>query len=317
MFKKLILIIIVFVGIYVLTQKNKGVLHNDPKLALRQLSSIAQKQGVLQAQAYFLKNFFSYSDNNRHYLGHFLGEHIYKTYGLSGISHCYSHIEFGCIHGFLLSGYLHAGKSFLTLVKDQCKQDLPAGCMHGLGHAFLLTSGYEKENLRASLDDCMNLDVKKEGKEECTQGVYMEYNDRFMLNNQSSVNEFVPRTFDPLAPLAPCDTEPAILQPICFRELVLYWTNISGITQAKMAEYCNLISPKQGKYECFWSIGGVIAGDDAIIDRSLSTCEAIAGNFVHACLHGAVLSVAFQSQKPKSSFCKRLPDMYKKECEVW
>lgn len=296
--------------IFIITMLFRSV-QTEPTLAIRQLSSIEHHQGVLAAQAYFLKNFFRYSDDNRHYLGHFLGEHIYKTYGLSGLAHCYSSIEFGCIHGFLLTGYLKEGNGFLKQATDRCTKDLPEGCMHGLGHAYVITRGYELDDVHDSIDACRKLDVEKGWIDQCIQGVYMEYNDRFVAGL------FVPRTFDPDYPLAPCDSEAIDLQPLCFRELVLYWTNISGVTRDAMAEYCDLIANPEGKYECFWSLGGVIAGDDASIDPSINVCEELAGDMIPACLHGAVMSVAFQSQKPAGALCDQIPHVYKQECLRW
>jgi hypothetical protein len=295
----------------------KVLLRTDPKESIRELSAVKSSQGILQAHAYFLKNFFSYSDNNRHYLGHFLGEHIYKEFGLSGIVHCYSAIEFGCVHGFLLTGYVAQGEDFLEAVIAKCEQDVPEGCMHGLGHAFLLISGYEREHLRGSLDRCMRLKVEAGIQEQCVQGVYMEYNDRFMVNPEASIDSFEARVFDPDNPLAPCDTEPAELQPVCFRELLLYWTNISSITPEVMVQYCSMISNPQGAYECFWSFGGYIAGDDSTIQGSQAQCEQLDRDARAPCLKGAVMSVAFQAQKPRSSFCRHLPLDIQQECQTW
>jgi hypothetical protein len=310
--------IVVVLGIFAHRRMTENViLRTDPKESIRELSAIKSSKGVLEAHAHFLKNFFSYSDNNRHYLGHFLGEHIYKTFGLSGITHCYSAIEFGCVHGFLLAGYLAEGNSFLEAVIARCEQDVPEGCMHGLGHAFLLISGYDREHLKGSLDRCMKLRVEYGIQEQCIQGVYMEYNDRFMLNTDASVDSFEPREFDPSNPLAPCDTEPSELQPVCFRELLLYWTNISSITPEVMVQYCSMISSPQGAYECFWSFGGYIAGDDSTIQRSQAQCEQLERDARAPCLKGAVMSVAFQSQKPRASFCRYLPLDIQQECQTW
>lgn len=292
-------------------------LETDPHKAVTQLSGIMKKQGILAAQKFFLSNFFSYSDNNRHYLGHFIGEYIYKTFGLAGLKNCYSHIEFGCIHGFLLSGYLKEGKQFLWDVMDVCKKDLPEGCMHGLGHAFLLTRGYDAPSLRSSLSDCSSLDVPEGMKEQCIQGVYMEYNDRFLIDGSPSVNSFVPRDFNPKKPLAPCDTEPIDLQPICYRELVLYWANVSGITRGQMTDYCRSIPNPKGEYECFWSFGGYVAGDDSIVEPSVAVCQELAADNLSPCVRGALMSAAFQSQKSRQAFCSQIPQSLQKECETW
>jgi len=288
----------------------------DPAGAVRQLSGIIRARGVDDAQAFFLTHFFSYSDNNRHYLGHLIGEHIYKTYGLQGIQKCYSRIEFGCIHGFLLTGFLSRGNPFLDDVIRICTKDVPEGCMHGLGHAFLLIRGYTPENLRLSTNACMALATSTGQKEQCVQGVYMEYNDRFLVGGSITANSFAPREFDPKHPYAPCDTQPILLAPICYRELVLYWSNISSITWEQVSRLCDGLTGAN-RYECFWSFGGLMAGDNKEIDIPLADCISWAQHDLSACLKGAVLSVGFQSQKPVSDFCPLLPDAVGKECAVW
>ncbi len=288
----------------------------DSAGAVRQLSGIIRARGVDAAQAFFLKHFFSYSDNHRHYLGHLIGEHIYKTYGMDGISRCYSSMEFGCIHGFLLTGYMDRGDPFLDAVISRCSQDLPEGCMHGLGHAFLLIRGYDIADVRSSIDACLALSTQLPYRQQCIQGVYMEYNDRFLVDGSLSANSFKPRAYDPDNPYAPCDTEPAQLQPICYRELVLYWSNISTLNPELMADLCNGLSG-ENRYECYWSLGGLVAGDSKEIESPLVECLQFAPKDLSACLKGAVLSVAFQSQRPRSEFCAPLPAAVAKECRTW
>jgi hypothetical protein len=324
MHKKPIIILLLFVAILgvmvfcrvIITSKKQ--IRTDTKKEIQTLAKIMTIKGILPAYEYFNKNFYSYSDNVRHYAGHFLGEHIYKTYGLAGLRHCYSQTEYGCIHGFLLNGYLKEGRGFLVDVVGQCKTDLPLGCMHGLGHAMLLTRGYTDADLKATLDDCNSLDVKQSGKSECLQGVYMEYNDRFVKKDDISAVWFEPREFDPTKPLAPCDSQPLELQPICFRELVLYWTNISSITPEKMAFYCKTITNQVGAHECFWSLGGHLAGMyDNKLSVSVSSCERVAPAGVVSCVQGALQSVAFEAQTSIQALCPSLPNIYKKDCRSW
>lgn len=312
----IVLTIGVIIGVTISTEAIPVVPVTDSAGAVRQLSRIIRVRGVEAAQAFFLKHFFSYSDNHRHYLGHFLGEHVYKTYGMKGIAKCYSNIEFGCIHGFLLTGYMDRGNSFLNEVIVRCSQDMPEGCMHGLGHTFLLVRGYEVTHLRDSIDACLTLNTQMSYREQCVQGVYMEYNDRFLVTGTLADNSFVPRTYNPHNPLAPCDTEPIALQPICYRELVLYWSNVSVITREDMAGFCNQLTGTN-RYECYWSLGGLVAGDDAVIEPSLAHCQALAPKDITSCLKGAVMSVAFQSQKPRGEFCPLLPASIVKECGIW
>lgn len=304
-------------ALYFFAPKKEEPLRTDSQGAVAQLSGIIQNHGVLAAQKFFLDNFFSYSDNNRHYLGHLIGEHVYKTYGLAGLPNCYSSIEFGCIHGFLLTGYMKEGRQFLVDVSEQCKKDLPEGCMHGLGHAYLLTRGYGVHDLRASLSECLDLAVTSGLKEQCVQGVYMEYNDRFLNGGTLSADSFVPRDFDPAHPLAPCDTEPPDLQPVCYRELVLYWGNISSINRETMTQYCRSIPNPSGRYECFWSFGGYVAGDDKVVEPSVAVCKELASDGLAPCIRGALMSAAFQSQKPRLSFCGQIPETLRRECETW
>lgn len=314
------LFVLVTIGVVVLTNL-KGqhrVLRADPKKEVAIVKRIARTEGVLEAHAYVQKNFFTYAEDVRHYLGHFVGEQIYEAYGLDGISHCYSSVEFGCIHGFILTGYLAEGTPFLEGVIARCNTDEPVGCTHGLGHALLLTRGYEHEDLEESLEDCVSYDLGENSRDDCLQGVFMEYNVRFTVNADLSASWFEPRVFDARSPLSPCDWQPEELQPICYRELLLYWSNVPGMTNDTMVAYCDLIPDTAGKRECYWSYGGYIAGtNNNDLMSSLAVCSAFADPWKRSCIKGVVNSVAFENQVAIVSLCDRLSSPEKEACQTW
>jgi hypothetical protein len=122
------------------------------------------------------------STSEKHNLAHFFGLALYNAEGMLGLSVCDFDYSYGCFHEFIGQAIIHEGIGVIKEIDQFCKEEF--NCQHGIGHGLLAYSGYDERGLSSSLDLCNTLgsvDVQ----DGCFGGIFMEYNVRTMLENES------------------------------------------------------------------------------------------------------------------------------------
>jgi hypothetical protein len=93
-----------------------------------------------------------------------------------------------------------------------------------MGHGVLGYLGYEQSRLTEALAACREI-TPNTTFNACADGVFMEYNLRFLLSLESN-GTFVGRAYDPAAPYAPCRNIPEAFIDECAYELPKWWFSV-------------------------------------------------------------------------------------------
>lgn len=284
------------------------------------LGGMVKKIGVEKTYIYFKKNFYGYEPASRHYLGHFLGEKIYKELGEPGISVCDFDLDYGCIHGFVMQGIGEKGSGFVENVMQRCLSfgeeniSRKESCIHGVSHTILWLKGYSSEDLAGALSSCDTM-LTGDDPPQCYSAIFMEYNLR-TLDGEENGNWFQIRTFDPSKPLDPCNLLADKYQRPCYSEMGSFWENSFGSDYQRMAGYCDSVPVFVSKKSCYWGIARSMADVyNYDVGKIGDECKKISTQgMLYSCIYGAAV-VSFNNKPLETvGLCDYLSGMEKDDC---
>ncbi|MAF59417.1 hypothetical protein CL631_01055 [bacterium] len=114
-----------------------------------------------------------------HFLGHFVGDELYRQEGVSGMSKCTHGFRNACSHAMVIGAMVEFGEGALPLVKEVCK-DAPGGsgaytmCFHGFGHGVFAYTGYNFEDTVKICSRTGTPEANNREFPECIGGAVME-----------------------------------------------------------------------------------------------------------------------------------------------
>lgn len=236
------------------------------------------------------------SSDSQHALGHYFGQALYNTQGLSGFGVCDNSLFGGCMHEFVAAAIQEHGINILALLNKDCQalssHSGPTTCQHGLGHGMVSYFGYTMQNLSDALDACRSLDSDNPT-EGCYGGAFMEFNLHTVAGGRVR-NEVAGH------PYAPCDSLPAVYDDACYFWLP-QWIRADrhlehGVisTFRTIGDYCAGASTRQDTLSCFRGLGYIAAPDSLFnYERAKTKCSASADNpeFQDACWRVASLTL--------------------------
>jgi hypothetical protein len=222
--------------------------------------------------------------NRQHTLAHIMGDVLYRTLGVEGLSVCDSSFSFGCFHEFLGRAIHEGGLPIVQNLNEACVEHLgpqSLSCQHGIGHGIQTYLGYDDEALYESLAECRDLPYS-DPVGGCYGGVFMEYNMRTML----SLDGIGPREHESLA--HPCSELSSEYLPACYYWQPQWWVAVRTGTMEDayrgMGELCRAAGSPELVRKCFEGVGN-ISGQAASYNptRTIELCElAAAGDAIYA-----------------------------------
>ncbi len=139
-----------------------------------------------------------------HTLNHASGKYLYQEEGLEGIYDCKNYFNGSCFHGFISDVLSDRGVGALAEIIQLCQAGRPLEqareCSHGVGHGFLILSGYA--HLPEAVAKCRTAFASSsQAIADCNDGVFME-------NNFGEFNTPPDdRWYKASDPLYPCDAK--------------------------------------------------------------------------------------------------------------
>jgi len=216
-----------------------------------------------------------------HLLAHTFGDALYAVKGLDALSLCGDDFGWGCTHQFVADAIQEHGLSVLTSLFASCAENDPLAafaCEHGIGHGLLGYQGYSAADLDQALALCRAHDPEQL-LNACEDGVFMEYNMRFLLTIESSSTAPTLRPSDPKDPLAPCDTIGAGYAYSCAYELPKWWLSSSALAGTarirESAARCLTFDASDLRRSCFEGLGTAAAMATGLnVSATAAFCEA-------------------------------------------
>ena len=178
-------------------------------------------------------------------------------------------------------------------------------CRHGLGHGFMIQSGYD---LPLALSLCGELGTRWD-ELTCTSGVFME--------NSSTRFGFRSRWLDEERPLYPCSDIATRYKRSCYLRATTWALQMNRDDFEETARLCR----SAGRWTTFCFRG---FGRDAVVEaryldtgKALALCE-LAGDYRGDCLYGAARTFsdgsAFAGVRQAAAFCARAPAVDRGAC---
>ncbi len=235
-------------------------------------------------------------------------------------SECSSVCFNACYHGVVL-GYIDdmglesaSNERIAGTLRSVCnslsgpKKFLQADCIHGIGHALMLTSD---NNLPWALKSC---DLARRPAS-CYEGVFME---NFPGTSTSDHPSKYLRNDDPTYPCNAVDNK---YRRTCFTFLASHFIFQKGWNLEAVLSSCLLI-PSEYRSECYRTMGTSAMGKSNVTMGDLSSiCESIpTENGRQECVRGVVISFydRYSGVMDKFlgmfDFCEQAEDNYKKTC---
>lgn len=218
----------------------------------------------------------AYADKHfgiQHGAMHIMGELLYETQGIKGLSICDVTFAFGCYHSFFGRAFSEKGLEIIRDLDHACVAKfgpLGTGCQHGIGHGLMEYFGAAK--LTTALEHCKETTQLKElfG---CTSGVFMEYNVPIIIDANISYTE--PRKLNSANPNEPCNTIVAEkFRSSCYYEMPQWWDKVYKRNYEKIGMLCNDIENVEHQESCFLGIGNVAApSSEYDVKETIAKCE--------------------------------------------
>ncbi|OGG79637.1 hypothetical protein A3A39_02320 [Candidatus Kaiserbacteria bacterium RIFCSPLOWO2_01_FULL_54_13] len=206
-----------------------------------------------------------------HFLGHTIGDELYKQKGIEGIVDCTQDFRNACSHSITIGAFVEFGSEALPMIREACKQ-APGGpgaytmCYHGMGHGVFAYFGYD---LAKTIAEC-----KKTGTEEyhnqeyteCVGGAVME-----LVGGGGHDPELIKaaraRYLSAADPLAPCMSVimPEDARVLCLLYLTPHLWELAGIDLGRpdpaqfpsAFKFCDVLPHERQRLRdaCFGSFG--------------------------------------------------------------
>jgi plastocyanin len=285
------------------------------------LDSSAQTQ-ILQRLAHaepqkawkYVKQAFIVDGNvvsNAHTFAHLVGNEIYRTSGLAGITTCDDSFAYGCYHGVTEAMLLAVGMEQVPDIEKNCLSTLKnehsenyTGCIHGIGHGLLSWSGLQ---MTKALAGCDLLQEQYRGY--CYDGVFMEHAEASPKN-----------VFDKDHPWQLCDGLEERYRYNCARYQSLIFTNAFGWSFGTSADVCSQADDRRIREACLSTIGYMVAQQEQTnIDNIKTRCNELYKEEGYAvCIMSAADEIRFQryehSEHVAASLCESLSSPWRENC---
>ena len=190
----------------------------------------------------------------QHTGAHILGELLWEKLSIEGIKICDDSFQFGCYHSFFGKAISEQGVSVISDLHEACIErwgkvnDRYLACQHGIGHGIIALVGYERDSLKEALDLCWRFSWEQEVGG-CSAGVFMEYNQRTMLNLSGSYASY--RPVNPEDFHDPCSSLPAKFLPACYYNQSVWWKGVLDGDYQKIGRLCNELEDAHLQRICF------------------------------------------------------------------
>lgn len=249
------------------------------------------KKGAVDAYASFVdENTKTPSVGVRHIRAHVIGDALFETQGIEGISICDSSFGFGCFHGLFTVGFASQGQTFISEANEICLEQygpLGAGCQHGIGHGIVEYVGHD--NLVSALELCEET-TQPTPLLGCTSGVFMEHNTPFTV--LPGEEPLAPYPYSEERPYGACEEVPEEYQASCYYELGGWWQVVLGGNQIKMGKLCSRLSDPELRDMCALGVGNIVGPTNAYdVERSSAVCLQMPESVVTLCHAGAAWSM--------------------------
>ncbi len=260
--------------------KNTSNLLDQVKL----YKQLIDRVGAAQAQEDLLRSGLPFTGQT-HLLNHTVGEYLYKTKGVSGLSECKEYFLASCYHGFILDAIADGGIPQVVKVMQACKPQGAAvypQCAHAVGHGFLTYIDYK--NIPQALGMCeqMQQQISDFPLFNCEDGVFME-NIWGVHDGEPSPNRWVKDSDH----FYPCDDK-----RIESKYLLACWSNQPSLAYqqfhgdiAAVGKLCATVTPANLEEMCFnglsRQIHPIAAGD---IDKTFELCGLLDGKWKNYCI---------------------------------
>ncbi len=252
----------------------------------------------------------------QHKLAHMFGELLFQKMGEKGISVCDDTFLYGCYHGFLSEAVYLKGMNEISSLNSNCldfikDKVVSRHCQHGLGHGILAMLGYKPDNLRDALARCDSVQVRYPN-QACQEGVFMEYNLKFLLADSGNGN---PRTFDSANPYSPCTEVDPKYQTTCYFLQSQWWIEaLKGKPDQKYSQIsplCEKIDNPINRKGCFLGLGQMAGPvNNWNVPKEISLCQSLPDKEgQQPCLRAAAKSYieeSYYGKEDASLFCLAL-----------
>ncbi|MBX9765212.1 hypothetical protein K2X83_01065 [Patescibacteria group bacterium] len=285
-----VLVVVLLVFIFFRTNENQQATYvtDDPALNAAYWEARITSRGAEAAYAEFkLKNAGS-DEKQQHLAAHVMGEKIFESKGVSGVSVCDASFGFGCYHGFFGQALSQKGEGVVEELDRICVEKfgpLGTGCQHGLGHGILEYVGYQHIDSALSMCGKTTQKVPLLG---CTSGVFMEYNSPLVGVGTGLVPRS--RVLNQKNPYEPCENVPNEYKKSCFFELGGWLHTVSAGDYEMAADVCWLApSPHAG--DCALGFGASVPPSVKYdSEKARMVCDVFRGKNETACRAGTAWS---------------------------
>ena len=140
-----------------------------------ELLKLLKRVGPERAQEEMLHSGLPFTGQT-HLIIHTIGDYVYDTYGLEGLSYCKDYFLSACYHGFIINAlgdHGLEGVAEAVLTCDKQGIHVSAQCAHAAGHGFVAWHDYDLVK-GAEMCDQLGEKVKNFYYFNCYDGVFME-----------------------------------------------------------------------------------------------------------------------------------------------
>ncbi len=226
----------------------------------------------------------------QHIRAHVIGEVLFETEGITGISICDSNFGFGCFHGLFTVGFASEGRSFVKEADTECVERygvLGTGCQHGIGHGIVEYVGRDRLGEALALCEETSQPTPLLG---CTSGVFMESNTPFTVF--PNVEQLEPYPYSEEKPYAACESVSEKYKTSCYYELGGWWEVVLQGDKNKMGELCSNIQNKKFRDSCALGLGNIIGPTSGYsVEKSSALCANTPENVTTLCFAGVAWSL--------------------------
>ena len=251
-----------------------------------------------------------------HNESHPVGKTIYKKEQdvIKSLRICANRCTNGCMHGVIAEAY--GDKDFdqvVTEMKKFCttgemaEMHKPGNCAHAMGHALMLLNSYD---LGISIEGCNKFDTPAMSYY-CSTGVFMEFSDKLILQDQLGLCGTVART----GLHYPCDTY-SDYPAACYRYTLNHIARDLGGNIGGLAAECKKLSQKQ-RLGCYHGLGAIYSVSIRKNPRLInSVCMGGSHDETIMCIEGVIEKLADYNEDEAMNICYFTEGEYRKVCEA-
>lgn len=250
-----------------------------------------------------------------HNEAHPLGKTIYKKEQdvIKSLRICANRCTNACMHGVIAEAY---GGKDLNQVETEMKKfctegemasmHKPGNCAHAMGHALMLLNSYE---LGKSIEGCNKFDSPAMSYY-CSTGVFMEFNDKLIFQEELGLCGTVART----SLHYPCNTYTEY-PAACYRYTLSHIAKDLGGIMGSVISECNKLTGSQ-RLGCYHALG-VIYSPAIRKNPKLINSVCMPGNHNEkiTCIEGVIEKLADYNEEEAMNICYFTEGEYRKVCE--